>query len=110
MQLLDNQAGSYALQAEDAVGNPTTLDPNATPVWSISNPSIATLTPAANGLTCAVQPTGTIGQATVQCSIAAVDQEPALMGSDTLTIVAGPAAQIVLVGTPAASAPAASGS
>ena len=100
MQLKDNEPGSYQVQLKDAAGNPATIDPAALPVWAITDPSLATLTPSADGLSCAVQPSGKLGTATIQFSIPAVDDEPAIQASDDLTIIASVATQAVLVGTP----------
>lgn len=101
MQLQDNQPGSYALALVDAAGLPAALDPTALPVWSITDPSLANLTPSADGLSCAVVPSGAkLGQAIVQVSIAAANAEPAIQGQDTLTIVGGVAVAATLVGTP----------
>jgi hypothetical protein len=100
MQLADNQPGSYAVQLDDVDNNPAVLAAGAVPVWSITDPTIATLTPSADGLSCAVAPLGKLGSAQVQWSCPAVGAEPALSASDALTIVASVATQAVLVGTP----------
>ena len=100
MQLKDNQVGSYAVQIEDAAGNAAPLESGAVPAWSISDPSIAALTPSADGLSCQVQPSGKLGSAVVQFSVPAVGDEPAIQAQDNLVIVASVATQAILVGTP----------
>lgn len=101
MQLKDNQNGSYSVQIEDVKGNAAPLDSAAAPSWAITDPSLAAITPSADGLSCQVVPSGKLGTCQVQFSVAAVGDEPAISASDDLEIIASVATQAILVGSPA---------
>lgn len=102
LALLDNQHCPLALQAADAAGNPTTL-PAGSVTWTSSNPSVAVVTPSADGMTADVAAVGPLGTAQIGVSVQ-VDPTGAtapLTGSLNVTVSAGAAATInVVPGTP----------
>jgi len=81
----------------DAAGQPVTLNP-ANVVWAIDNPAIATLTQNADGS--ATFKGVSVGVANVSCTDNSVT--PPVVGTDTLTVTAGPLGRLVVqFGTPA---------
>ncbi len=99
LALLDNQHCPLAIQAVDAAGNPATLPAGAV-TWTSSNPSVAAITPSADGMTCDVAAVGPLGTAQIGVSVA-VDATTTLTGSLDVTVSAGAAATIQIVpGTP----------
>lgn len=98
MQIQDNQTLSVSIAAQDAKRNPAPLDPTAVPSWSVDQPSLASVAPSADGLSCVVTPSGALGSFNVQCSIPAVNSESALQGSLPVQVIASAASQIVLNG------------
>jgi hypothetical protein len=100
MQLRSNQPGTFSMQPEDAEGNATSLETGAVVQWAINDPSLATLAPSSDGLSCVVTPIGKMGATQVTVSVAAVGNEAALQGTADLNVIAGEATQIVLSGTP----------
>ncbi len=98
MQMKDNAKLSVSIGAKDALGNPTNLDTNAAPSWAVSDASLASAVASADGLTCEVTPVGPLGSFQVQCSIAAVGDEPALSGALDVEVIASDATEIVLNG------------
>lgn len=101
MQMSDIQSGNYAIQnVVDAKGQPAVLDPAAAAaaVWSIDDASVASLAPAADGMSCAVSPLK-VGQAKVSLSIPAAGAEPAIVASDDLIVVPSAAVSASIVGT-----------
>lgn len=102
LALLDNQHCPLAIQAVDAAGQPTTLPAGAV-TWTSSNPSVATVTPSADGMSADVAATGTaLGTAQVAVS-ADLGGGNVLTGTLDVTVGAGAAASIQIVpGTPVA--------
>lgn len=99
VQMKDNQVLTVSIGAQDVAGNPTTLDTAAAPAWAVTDATLATITPSADGLSATVKPVGPLGSFQVQCSIPAVGAEPALSGSLDVQVTASAATQIVLQGT-----------
>lgn len=75
----------------DADGQPVALNP-ASVIWAIDNPAIASLTQNADGS--ATFQALSVGTANVSCTDNSVT--PPLVGTDTLTVTAGPANKLVL--------------
>lgn len=101
LQLQDTQHCPLAIQAVDAAGNPATLPPGAV-TWTSSNPSVAPVTPSADGMSADVSAAGPLGTAQIGVSVA-VSPSTTLTGSLDVTVVAGDAATIQIVpGTPVA--------
>lgn len=96
LQLQDDQHCPLTIQAVDAAGNPVTL-PAGSVSWTSSNPSVATATPSADGMSCDVAAVGPLGSAQIGVTAAG------LTGTLDVTVVAGAAASIQIVpGTPVA--------
>lgn len=101
LQLQDDQHCPLSIQADDKAGNPVTLPVGAV-TWSSSNPSVATVTPSADGMTADVAATGPLGSAQVGVAVDLGGGQQ-LTGTLDVTIVAGAAASILIVpGTPVA--------
>lgn len=64
--LTNTQKITYSLKIEDAFGNPAKVD--GVPEWSSSDPSILTVTPAADGLTAVAETVGPLGNVQVRVS------------------------------------------
>ncbi|MET3132876.1 hypothetical protein AAKU55_003157 [Oxalobacteraceae bacterium GrIS 1.11] len=84
----DMQKFSLALALVSAAGNAAALA--SIPTWSSSDPSVVTVTPAADGLTAEVSSTGVPGTATVTASV------DGLTVTDDITVTAGPGATLTL--------------
>jgi len=63
IQLTDIQSVNATVVAEDAAGNPAPLA--APPVWSVSDATMVTLTPSADGMSCNIKAAGPLGTAQV---------------------------------------------
>lgn len=108
MNMKVNDQLPITIQAADEFGNPTSANFDAPPAWSVSDSTVATVTPAADGLSAVVtSPSGKLASCTVQVA-GTVGGQP-VQGSLQLTMVAGDTAEITLApGTPTpAPAPAA---
>jgi hypothetical protein len=77
--ITDSQQFKVDIQPVDKAGNPGTLA--SVPVWSVSDPTIVTVAPAADGLSAVVTATGKLGTAEVHVT-AEGDPTP---GVDTIT-------------------------
>lgn len=88
-----------SIQTADEFGNPTGAFDSA-PTWSSSDTTVATVAPAADGMSAVVtSPGGKLAGCTIQVSGTSAGQ--AVQGSLQLNMVAGDVASIVLVpGTP----------
>jgi hypothetical protein len=96
-QETDTQTIPCSAIETDADGQPVTLNP-ANVTWSIDNPAIAALTQNPDGS--ATFKALSVGTANVSCSDSS--ENPPLVGTDTLTVTAGPANKLVLqFGAPA---------
>ncbi len=87
----DTEKVVATLEVDDAKGFPTGGSFDQPPAWSIDDPSIASLAPSADGLSCeiaGIKP----GNATV--SVAGVVGGISFVGSAPATVVAGDAAAI----------------
>jgi hypothetical protein len=98
MQMQDNQKLAVSIAVQDVDGNPTVLDPASVLVWDVDNAQLASVAPAADGMSAVVSPSGQLGSFNVQLSIAAVNAQPAIQGSLAVTVVASGASQVVLSG------------
>lgn len=61
--LKDTQRVQLSVKFVDKVGNPAKVD--GIPEWSVDNPNVAKLEPAADGLSCMVSAVGPLGTAKV---------------------------------------------
>jgi hypothetical protein len=61
--ITDSQEFKVEIQAVDKAGNPGTLA--SVPVWSVSDPTILTVVPAADGMSAVVSAVGKLGAAQV---------------------------------------------
>lgn len=101
--ITDIQKVGYTVTAADAKGNPTALP--GVPTWNVSDPSILTITPSADGSSADVAAVGPEGSAQVNVSVAdpANPSGAPLTGQDVVTVVGSAAATLKLVaGTPVA--------
>lgn len=91
MQMLDSEKAVAVIEIDDAKGFPVGGAFDQAPAWSIDDPSIASLSPSDDGMSCevvAIKP----GNATL--SVAAVLAGASLAGSCPVTVLAGAPAQI----------------
>lgn len=97
--ITDNQTQQVQVTpGNDSKGNPGTF--TGTPTWASSDPTIATVTPAADGLTAAVAAVGPLGTVTV--TVTATAGSGTVSGTATVTVTGAPAAslEITPVGPP----------
>lgn len=107
--ILDNGSVTASLVGEDAANQVGALDPQSAPVWSVDQPSLASVVASADGLSAVVTPTGkAVGPFNVSCNIPAVNAQPALLAVGACTVVAGSVTQLAMqfAANPAAAAPA----
>lgn len=72
--LKDNQKAPVTLEVDDIVGNPVTGATFPTPpAWLTSDPTVITVTPAADGLSAVVDTTGKLGTAQVRVDATTAD-------------------------------------
>lgn len=90
-QLQDIQSVPLSLTFVDADGNPTSAPAGVTPVWSSSDPTKVSVTPAADGLTAVASGASMLGDAQINVTAGA------LAGQLAVTVVAGPPASIQIV-------------
>jgi hypothetical protein len=64
--LTDVQQVSLAIKPKSAAGNDAPVD--GVPDWSSSDPSVITVSPSADGMSCDAVTTGKLGVAQVQCN------------------------------------------
>ncbi len=95
-ELSIDQPGVASITPLDRAGNPARLD--GVPTWTISDPTLATITPSEDGLQCAVQAVGPLGKVTLSVSADADLGEgvETLSGSAEIDIVAGEAVALNL--------------
>ncbi len=98
MQIKDTDVLDVSFAAKDAKGNPTSLAEGAAPSWDVSDASLATIEPAADGMSAKVTPVGPLGSFQVQLAIPAVDGEGALSGSLDVEVTASAATEVALSG------------
>lgn len=99
--LTDIQHVAVTLEADDAAGNAVAFDFPTPPTWSSSDPSIATVSPNADGSNADVATTGKLGD--VQISVSGVDGAgDTITGLLDITVVTSRATTFKLVaGIPA---------
>lgn len=89
------------IQPVDMYGNPAKID--GVPAWTVSDPGVLAITPAADGLSCVVEPVGPLGVAQLKVEADAdlgAGVKP-IMGLADIECVAGEAvAMNVSFGTP----------
>lgn len=105
MNLKDNNQLPISISPADEFGNPTQSAFDAAPTWSVDDVSIATVSPAADGLSAVVTPTGKLGSCNVQAlGLVGGNQ---IQGTLELDIIAGDVAEVTLTpGSPVAFVPA----
>ena len=89
--MLDTEKATASIEVDDVKGFPAAGAFDSPPAWSVDDPTIATLTPSADGLSClvvALKP----GNATL--SVAAVMGGVSFAGTCPCTVVASAAASI----------------
>lgn len=102
VQLTDLQQVTLSVAEQDSKGQPVTTDALT---WTVDNPAVATITPAADGLSCLVVAVAD-GVATITVTDATVT--PPLTATDAITVVSSAATSLVISeGTPEAQPPAA---
>jgi hypothetical protein len=100
VQLTDLQQVVLTVAEQDSKGQPVTGDALA---WTVDNPAVAAITPAAGGLSCLVA-AKTDGIATITVTDPAA--APPLTATDVITVVSSAATGLVISeGTPTAQAP-----
>lgn len=96
----DTEKVTASIELDDAKGFPTGTAFDQPPVWTVDDPTIATLAPSADGMSCDI-----ISQkpGNAQVSVAGVAAGVSYAGSVPVPVVAGDATQIkVSLGTPVA--------
>lgn len=90
-----DQRVTVSIQPVDRAGNPAAID--GVPVWAAATGAVV-LTPAADGLSCVIEPTGTLGteQVNVTCDADLGEGVRTIAGVLELDIVAGEAVAIVI--------------
>lgn len=66
--MTDSQQIPYTLEFDDKKGNPTAAPPGVVPAWTVSDPTILAVNPAADGLSAVVTALGVTGTAQVQAT------------------------------------------
>jgi hypothetical protein len=89
---------SANLKATDKYGNAAVLDPENPPVFVSSNPEVATVTTAADGMSAVVQSTGKTGTAQISVTADAVigPEEKLIVGTLELEVLPGDAVVVTL--------------
>ncbi len=99
--LKDNQTVSVTLEVDDVANNPIA---NAVfsvpPGWQSSDPTIVTVSAAADGLSANVTTTGKLGQAQITVTGTAVDGRTITGIGDVSVVTSGPATFKLNFGTP----------
>lgn len=97
----DNQTVSVTLEVDDVANNPIA---NAVftvpPGWQSSDPTIVTVSAAADGLSANVTTTGKLGQAQITVTGTAVDGRTITGIGDVSVVTSGPATFKLNFGTP----------
>ena len=96
------ESETVTLLPEDAAGNPATIRSGNVPAWANSNPAVATVTPAADGLSAVV---AAIEEGTTVVTVTGIsdfNDGDQLTGTFTVTVPEGPATGLTFqFGTPA---------
>ena len=101
---MDTQAKElqeFTLTAVETSAGGNQVLPPTVPVWTSSDETIATVTPADDGLSALVKTLSKLGEATISCSV------DGFTATDTVTVVAGAAASLALVASDVIDIPAA---
>lgn len=101
MKLKVTQTLPLSIKPVDAKGNPATVD--GAPQWSVSDPTLATITPAADGLSAVLVPLGPLGSLAVQVSADGDLGEgvKTIVGTAAVDLIGGDAVSVEIVaGTP----------
>lgn len=99
--LTSTQKCSLSIQPVDAHGNPALVD--GTPTWSVADPNILTITPAADGLSAEIVAAGPIGatQVSVQADADLGGGVKTIAGTLDVQVAAGEAVGLsISAGTP----------
>lgn len=99
--LTDIQHVATTLETDDAAGNPIadavfTIPPG----WQSSDPTVVTVTPAADGLSADIVTTGKLGQAQITVTGTSVDGRTITGIGDVSVVTSGPATFRLNFGTP----------
>lgn len=103
MNLKDSDKVSLSIAIKDAKGNPAQVD--GIPVWSVTDPSLASLNVSADGMSADLLASGPLGSCQVQVN---ADADlgagvTSILGTLDLTIIAGDAVSIdIAAGVPSA--------
>lgn len=101
LNLVDTEHCPLAIEADDGAGNPTNL-PAGSVTWTSSNPAVAAVTPAADGMSCDLAAVGPLGTAQIGVS-AVIDANTMFTGTLDVTVTAGAAKTIrIVAGAPVA--------
>ena len=96
------ESETVTLLPEDAAGDPATIRSGNVPAWANGTPAIATVTPAADGLSAVVK---ALTQGTTTVTVTAIsdfNDGDQLTGTFTVTVPEGPATGLTFqFGTPA---------
>jgi len=92
LQLTDSQQVNLTVEPVDKKGNQATID--AAPTWTSSDATVATVTPAADGLSATVVAVGKLG--TAQIVITASSGGTSVSGTLDLVVVGGAAASLAI--------------
>lgn len=99
--LKDNQTVTVTLEVDDVANNPITDAVfTAPPAWQSSDPTIVTVSPAADGLSASVVATGKLGQAQVTVTATTVDGRTITGIGEASVVTSGPATFKLNFGTP----------
>lgn len=86
LQLIDNQEVTLSVEAEDSMGQPVT----DTYIWSVDVAATIAITPSGNSCLCVAGAPGTANVTVTDGST------PPLSATETFTVVAGQASQLVI--------------
>lgn len=92
MQVADNGKVDAVLEADDAVGNAgAALD--SPPAWSVSDSAMASVSPAADGMSAVVTPSGKLGSFSIHAE-ATAGGKPLSADSESIDVVVGAASSL----------------
>jgi hypothetical protein len=89
---IDQKITGFSVIEEDKAGNKI-ADPAATLAWSLTDPTLGSVAPSADGLSCDVLPSGKLGSCQLQVSV--VDGSLSAQGSsDAINFLPGSLAKV----------------
>lgn len=98
--LMDDQHVELTIAAVDDAGNPTTL--TSVPTWAVSDDTVLTVTPSADGMSADLVAVGKLGSSQVSVSAVIDADHPPISGTLDVNVVASGAVSITITpGTPA---------